>query len=257
MDEFTNILHEDFVVDRQGRKLPVHVAEPETNEVMPALILAHEIFGVNDHIRDLCDRFAQQGLRVYAPELFSGTPSWPEDPDARNDLDTMRKVWAEIPDARLIDDLKELFKRVRQSPTVRSHGIGTIGYCMGGAIAFMFACHSPELAFVIDYYGRIKYPTKTPNKPKDPIDYIGGLNTPFLGIFSGIDELIPQEHREQLAAELERIGVEHTIKVFDNAPHAFFNDTRETYREDAAREAWQMTIEFIHAHAAQPARQKP
>lgn len=251
-----DIVRSEFILDRGGRKLPVYVSEPDSRESLPALILIHEIFGVNEHILDVCDRFAGEGLRVYAPQLFSSSPEFPADPAGRADLDTMRKVWGSIADSKMIEDLNELFKRVHQSSTVRSGGIGTIGYCMGGAIAFMFACSNREMAYVIDYYGRIEYPSTSPLKPKHPVDYIEELRCPFLGIFSGIDELIPADDRAVLKERLEELKVPYTIKVFDNAPHAFFNDTRENYREDAAREAWKMTLQFINEHSHANAGQK-
>jgi len=231
-----------FNIDRDGRSMPVFCVGPDDARPYPGLIVVHEIFGLNEHIEDVSRRFAGQGLRVYAPDLFAESSGLPED---RNDLDAMRKVWSAIPDQQLIDDLKSVLALAQSSSDVRSDQIGAIGYCMGGAIAFMFACHAPELAWVADYYGRIYYADTTATKPKHPIDYSDGLNCPVLGIFSGIDELIPIAHVEEFTKRLTAQGKGVEVKIYEDAPHAFFNDTRPKYHAAAARDAWARTLDFI------------
>jgi len=224
-----------------GRKLPVFVVGPEEGS-HPGLILVHEIFGLNDHIRDVSRRFAAQGLRVFAPDLFFGRDGLPED---RNDLDAMRAVWANIPDEELISDLRRLHAFAASRDDVIAETIGAIGYCMGGAIAFMFACSLPHIAFVIDYYGRIRYPQLSANKPRHPIEYLRGNVCPVLGLFSGVDPLIPQEDVDLFHETLKKCSPDLVVKVYPNAPHAFFNDQRENYDKEAADDAWALTLEFI------------
>jgi len=229
-------------IDRDGRSLPVFCVGPDDAKTYPGLIVVHEIFGLNEHIEDVSRRFAGQGLRVYAPDLFAEASGLVAD---RNDLDAMRKVWTAIPDQQLIDDLKAVLALAQSSSEVRSDQIGAIGYCMGGAIAFMFACNAPELAWVADYYGRIYYPDTTATKPKHPIDYCEGLNCPVLGIFSGIDELIPIPQIEEFTRRLTAHGKGVEVKIYEDAPHAFFNDTRPKFHADAAKDAWVRTLDFI------------
>ena len=222
--------------------MPVFVVGPDDSKPHAGLIVVHEIFGLNDHIKGVARRFAQESLRVYAPDLFAGTPGLP---DNRDDLDAMRNVWASIPDSQLIADLKAVLAMAISANDVQQDKIGTIGYCMGGAIAFMFACEAPDLAWVIDYYGRIRYPQTSDKKPRHPFEYTGGLNCPMLGLFSGIDELIPPTDIELLSTRLQELGKPHKLKVYPDAPHAFFNDERESYRADAAADAWILTMDFI------------
>src|ERR1035437_9162017 len=142
-------------LDRNGRSMPVYVAGPERTGQYPAVIIVHEIFGLNDHIKDVARRFANQSMVAYAPDLFDG---YPQSPTNHDDLDAMRALWQTIPDSQLISDLQEVLNLAQLNRAVLSEKIGTIGFCMGGAIAFMFACSTPAVSWVADYYGRIKYP---------------------------------------------------------------------------------------------------
>lgn len=235
------MLEEEFNFETAGRTLPVF-AIGRQDVASPALIVVHEIFGLNDHIRDVCRRFAAQGLHVFAPDLFYGRAGLPDD---RDNLDAMRSVWSNIPDSELIDDLQALFQIVSKRDDVLPDTVGTIGYCMGGAIAFMFACSTPYIAFAIDYYGRVKYPELSETKPRHPIDYAGGNICPTLGVFSGIDPLIPLADIELFETTLKKFCPDVHVKIYADAPHAFFNDQRENYRAEAALDAWNLTLAFV------------
>lgn len=243
-----NIVEEEFSISRPQGSLPVFSARPEPEGSYPGLILIHEIFGVNEHIKDLCRRFARESYAVFAPDLFAFASS--DLPD-RGDLNAMRTVWGSINDEQLFADLFALFNSCRKTSYVKANSIGAIGYCMGGAIAFMFACRNPLLAWVVDYYGRIYYQDLTNNKPRHPITYTGGLNCPFLGLFAGVDELIPESHIQDLQKKLLDLGKSSQIKVYPTAKHAFFNDQREFYHYDAASDAWKLTLAFMAANSGQ------
>lgn len=244
MDATIVLKEEEFQIIRENGPMPVFAVGPESEVRLPGLILIHEIFGVNDHIKDVARRFARHGLRVFAPDLFTRSEFWPKQETDRNDLDLMRKIWSSIPDRDLIADVDALFTRIH----TRQDGngkVGAIGYCMGGAIALMFACHEPKLAFVVDYYGRIKYGATPGTKPKDPIDYIVPLKAPVLALFAGKDELITAEHIEYFSKRMEELGKTFQLKVYENASHAFFNDVRPNYDRAASEDAWQLTLAFI------------
>jgi carboxymethylenebutenolidase len=236
-------LHEEtFLLERDGRKLPVFVVGPE-DIATPALIMVHEIFGLNDHIRDVSRRFAKAlKLRVFAPDLFEGRDGLPDD---RNNLDAMRAVWSKIPDSELIADLQALFTQISKRDDVMPDTVGTMGFCMGGAIAMMFACSTPYIVFAIDYYGRVRYPELTETKPKHPIDYAAGNICPTLGLFSGIDPLIPVADVELFEATLKKYSPDVKVHIYPDAPHAFFNDTRDNFNAAAAEDAWKRTFDFI------------
>lgn len=225
--------------------MPLFVVGPADEGIYPAVIVVHEIFGLNDHIKDVARRFAAKGMVAYAPDLFEGNPGLPED---RNDLAAMRAVWQNIPDATLIKDLHSVLDMAQLNDSVRADKVGVIGYCMGGAIAYMFACSTPSVAWVADYYGRIFYPQLSETKPKHPIDYTGTLPCPVLALFAGQDELITKEHVDEFRQRLQSSAAQFELQVYNEAEHAFFNDTREFYNKGTATDAWERTLNFISKH---------
>lgn len=240
------VTEETFFIQVEAGQMPVFTAGPENNQRHPGLILIHEIFGLNDHIKSVARRFAKHSLRVFAPDLFFMAE---KSESYRNDLNNMRSFWASMPDTRIIDYMQAVLDHAR-SLLVVPEQIGTIGYCMGGAMAFMLAGSSAEIAWAIDYYGRVKYPQLSANKPRHPVDYAAGLKCPVLGIFAGNDELITPADRAVLVDAVKAAGQQIQRKVYEDAPHAFFNETREHYRPEAAADAWQTTLEFIDNRVA-------
>lgn len=244
------MLHEDNeFLNRQGGKLPLFVAAPGARGPFPSVIVVHEIFGLNDHIMDICRRFANEGFAAFAPDLFAYAENLPKD---RNDLAAMRSVWAAIPDSQFIADLQAVHTYASSGALATPEQIGTIGYCMGGAMAFMFACETPEVAWCADYYGRIFYPQLTETKTKHPIDYTEGLNCPLLGAFAGKDELITAEHIGKFNERLKASGKRFNISVYENAQHAFFNDQREFYNAEAAADVWKLTLDLARKSVKEP-----
>jgi carboxymethylenebutenolidase len=228
-------------IDGSWHKLPLFSALPEPGHRRGAVIVIHEIFGLNEHIKNVARRFAREGYMAFAPDLFAHAANLP---DNRDDLNAMRAVWSGIADADLIADLQQVMVHIMLSHDDKAK-VGVIGYCMGGAIALMFGCRTPEVAWIADYYGRILYPELSANKPRHPIDYVKSLNCPVLGLFAGQDQLITAEHIAQLAKEVAAEQPASVIHTYEQAKHAFFNDEREFYDEKAATDAWRKTLDFI------------
>jgi carboxymethylenebutenolidase len=232
-----------ITLDRNGRKMPLYISAPSGGGgPYPGVIVVHEIFGLNDHIKDIARRFSAEGFVAFAPDLFEGHEGVPAD---KNDLAAMRTCWSKIPDTTFVADLQAVLDMAQTDDRVQSDKVGVIGYCMGGAMAFMFAASTPSVAWCADYYGRIKYPELNATKAKQPIDYAETLQCPVIGLFSGQDELIPPEHVQELEQRVKAKGVRSEFKIYDDAKHAFFNDTRQFYDEKAAKDAWKRTLDFI------------
>ncbi len=244
MDATVTLRESQFKIDLETGSLPVFCAEPNNEVRLPGLILIHEIFGVTEHIKDVARRFAQHGLRVYAPDLFTRSSFWPSDEADRSNLDLMRQAWSSIPDSQLMADLDVLFTHMYSKENINGK-IGSIGFCMGGAISLLLGCHEPKLAFVIDFYGRIRYGFTSKTKPKDPVDYLVPLKAPLLALFAGKDELIPPDHIEHFSQRLQELEKTYQLKVYEKASHAFFNDQRPNYSRGASEDAWQLTLAFI------------
>lgn len=225
--------------------MPVFTAQPNDNKKYPGLIIIHEIFGLDEHIKDLAQRFARQGLRVWAPDLFWLATQQGLD---RTNLDQMRSFFFSLEDSQVIALLQAVLQSARSNDAVIADKIGAVGYCMGGALAFMLAGRAKNLAFVIDYYGRVLYPETSDKKPLSPVDYADGINCPVLALFSDIDPIIPLDQIKLLENKLTELGKSFELKVYDNAEHAFFNDRREHYNPQAAEDAWALTLAFITKH---------
>lgn len=220
-------------------QIAAHLAVPVAGGQHPAVVVIQEIWGLTPHIKDVADRFAREGYVALAPNMYSregGAPS--------ADLEILRKFALAIPDSRIVVDLRAACAFLRTRSEVRGDRIGVIGFCMGGAWALLLACHEP-IQVAADFYGRVRYPDLTDAKPRHPVDYVSRLRCPLLGIFAGADQGIPVEHVRDLEAACRREGRTVEFHVYDGAPHAFFNDHRESYREREARDAWAKTLAYF------------
>lgn len=231
-----------------GKSISAFIARPEEQGKYPAVIVIHEIFGLADHIKDVTMRFAREGYVAIAPNLFSR-----EEPiEARDDLQVMRRLVQSIPDARILKDLDATIDHLSVLTFVDDTRIGATGFCMGGLYAFLLAAHTTRLRVAADFYGRITYPERTDLKPEAPLDVAGRVNCPILGIFGDADTVVPLDDVERLRDELKRHRKPFQMKVYPNAPHAFFNDTRDSYRPDMAKDAWGRMLTFFWKYLRGP-----
>ena len=211
----------------------------------PAIIVIQEVFGLNDHIKDVCNRIASQGYLVLGVDLYSrqGMPS------GLTDSQKIMEFMATVSDAQAVSDLQAGLSYLQGRPDVLSSQIGVVGFCMGGAYTHMFACSTPELACAMSFYGGLRWPFHNDNKPRDAIDFTEGLNCPLLSIFGDTDHTIPLDHVRELEALTKKLGKEHEVVVYPGVGHAFFNDTREqSYHAESADDAWQRLCAFFSAH---------
>ena len=116
--------------------------------------------------------------------------------------------------------------------------VGTVGYCLGGALSLATACGTDSVDAAVAYYG---------NNP-DPIDRLGSVRCPVLGLYGGADQGVPVAAATALSEALESNGTPYEIHIYGGAPHAFFNDTRASYRRPAADDSWERTLAFFRAH---------
>jgi carboxymethylenebutenolidase len=198
----------------------------------PGVIVIQEWWGLVDHIRDVCDRFAAAGFVALAPDLYHGVTV--DEPDeAGKAMMAMQLDQAARDMSGAVDEL------VRQSGAEQ---VGVIGFCMGGGLALVLATQRPDaVAAVVACYGIIPWPDVQP-------DY-SALSAAVLGHFASEDDFFTPAAAEALGEELRGLGKEAEIIVYPGTDHAFFNDTRpEVYNAAAARAVWDRSLEFFHAH---------
>jgi carboxymethylenebutenolidase len=178
-----------------------------------------------------------------APDLYSRDGGPPQPPT----MEVLRPWAHQIPDARFIKDLRSGLDYLEALEIVDPKRIGAVGFCNGGTHARMLAAEDPRVAACIDFYGRTHWLAITDAKPAHPIDLLATLNCPYLGLFAGEDATIPAESVRELDRRLAH-NKQHEVHVFEGAPHAFFNNTRPSYREEVAKAAWAMVVEFLRRY---------
>jgi carboxymethylenebutenolidase len=228
-------------IPRRDGEAPAYLAKPAGVDNCPIILIAQEIFGLNDHIRDIARRFAALGYLAIAPDFFAGVG----DPTRAPDLNAIRAIVAKTPDAATMEvfDAALAFAAARGGDSARA---AITGFCWGGRIAWLYAAHNPSLRAAIPWYGRLDG-DHTPNHPRWPVDIAGGLKVPALGLYGGADPSIPLTQVEEMRALLSKAGAPGEIHVYEGAPHAFFADYRESFRPEPARDAWERTLSFLRA----------
>jgi carboxymethylenebutenolidase len=207
----------------------------------PVVLVVQEIFGVHEHIKDVCRRFAKAGYCAVAPELYarqgdvSKIESVPE---------IISKVVSKVPDAQVMTDLDATaewaVKKSWGSPT----RLAITGFCWGGRIVWLYAAHNPTLKAGAAWYGRLDGDTSAIT-PKNPIDFVGALRAPIIGFYGGKDTGISQESIERMRGALKVVNDPSEINVYPEAQHGFNADYRPSYNPEAAKDAWQKLLAWF------------
>jgi carboxymethylenebutenolidase len=215
-------------------EIPAYRAMPDRGGPFPTILVVHEIWGVHEHIKDLCRRLAKAGYFAIAPELYArqGDPSKISDTQ-----EIIRQIVSKVPDAQLMSDLDAAEAYAKSSGKADTGKLAITAFCWGGRIAWLYAAHNPGLKAAVAWYGAIDRP-RTELQPKYPIDIAAELKAPVLGLYGGADQGIPVESVERMAAACKAAGKTCEIKIYPDAPHAFNADYRPSYRADAAKDGW-------------------
>jgi carboxymethylenebutenolidase len=240
----TGLVAGEVTIPAADADLPGYRAMPATGQGFPVVLVVEEIFGVHEHIRDVCRRFAKLGYLAIAPELFArqGDVSKMADPQ-----EIMSTVVAKVPDAQVMADLDATVAWVEKSGTGNPAKLGITGFCWGGRIVWLYAAHGTRLKAGVAWYGRLVGATDDFH-PKNPIDLAGALRAPVLGLYGGADSGIPVESIEQMRAALKKAGNPSEIVLYPDAPHGFHADYRPSYRPEAAKDGWRRLQDWFKTH---------
>jgi carboxymethylenebutenolidase len=209
------------------KKTAGFLARPREVGRYPAVIVIHEIWGLVDHVKDVSRRLAAEGYLALAVDLFGGKTI--------SKLEEGRNLREGLSEEKILGDLKGGFSFLQSLEYVHPKRIGSIGFCMGGGLSLLLACHNKDLTAAAVFYGR----------NPSPIDLVKNIQCPILGNYAGADRAITESDISLLKQTLTKYGKTFDIKIYPGAPHAFFNDTRESYRPEAAEDAWKRTLEFF------------
>ena len=212
--------------DTDDETLMGYLAYPSSGEAVPAIIVIQEWWGLNDHIKDVARRFANEGFVVLAPDLYHG--------QVATEPDEARKLVMELDNAEAVKEIEQAIAYLQEQDYVSGDKVGVVGYCMGGGLVLRTALASDDVGAGVVYYG----------SPLDPAE-AGEVKAPIL-TFVGTEDNIPVDAVEAMHAAFTEAGIKNEYEVYDGAQHAFFNDTRESYNEQAATDAWPRTLAWFH-----------
>jgi carboxymethylenebutenolidase len=226
-----------------GGEMPGYLAMPAQGGSFPVVLVVQEIFGVNDHIQDVCRRLAKLGYLAIAPELYWRRGGVSGMTDHREIID---KVVSRVPDHQVMEDLDATagFATRGRGDAAR---IGLTGFCWGGRIAWLYAAHSERLRAAVAWYGRMAGDTD-PLHPLHPVDVAARLSCPVLGLYGALDQSIPVEQVERMRKAIREARKNAEIVVYPEAGHAFHADYRPTFHESSARDGWTRMREWFRQY---------
>jgi carboxymethylenebutenolidase len=216
-----------------GGEIPAYRAMPAKGGPFPTVLVVHEIFGVHEHIKDICRRLAKLGYFAVAPLLYSREG----DVSSLNDVQAIMQVVAKVPDSEVASDLDATVAWAKSTGKADTSKLGITGFCWGGREVWLYAAHNQNVKAAVAWYGPLQIPSSD-LRPKNPIDLVNQINAPVLGLYGGADQGIPVAQIEQMRAALKAAGKKSEIIIYPDTPHGFNADYRPSYRPEAAKDGW-------------------
>ena len=212
-------------IDSNGSTVPGYLCRPSGDGASPGVIVLQEWWGLEPHIKDIAERYARAGFVALAPDLYHG--------NVTAEPDEARKLAMGMDRERAIKEIASSVRYLKGQSYVNGK-VGTVGYCMGGGLSIAAACNIQEVDAAVIYYG---------GSPS--AEDLAKVTVPILGLYGGADGGVPVTTASALSEALEKNGTPYEVHIYGGAPHAFFNDTRESYREEAAKDSWERTLTFF------------
>jgi carboxymethylenebutenolidase len=236
-----------------GEQVAAYLARPVAGGPHPGLIAIHEAGGVNEHIRDVANRFANLGYVTLAPDLYTREGG----PPPAGDLQALMARLFSMPDERVLGDLRAGVNLLREREDATGR-VGCIGFCMGGRYTLLLACTSDRLDAAVDCWGGFidaatPEERSTRERPTPPLELARGLRCPLLAAVGAEDHNPSAEVGERLREAVAGTGHETRVDVYEGAGHAFFADYRPTYRPEPAALLWERVVPFLARHLDGPA----
>lgn len=225
--------------------IPAYRAKPAQGKQLPVVLVVQEIFGVHEHIKDVCRRLAKQGYLAIAPEMYFRQGDVSKLTEIK---DIREKVVSKVPDAQVMADLDAALSFAAKDGGNTERAAIT-GFCWGGRIVWLYAAHNPKLKAGVAWYGRLA-DASAELTPRHPVDIAGQLKVPVLGLYGGQDAGIPLADVERMREVLKSGKSGSEIVVYPEAPHAFHADYRPSYRKEAAEDGWKRMLAWFKKHGA-------
>ena len=236
----------EVTIEVGGVQVPAYRSAPAGKTHLPVVLVISEIFGVHEYIADVTRRLAKLGYLAIAPELFVRQG----DPSAYGEIAKINtEIIAKVPDAQVMGDLDAWVA------WAGAHGgnvdkLAITGFCWGGRISWLYAMHQPRIKAAVAWYGRL-VGAATGNTPSQPLDGVGQLKAPVLGLYGGADAGIPLESVERMKQALAQgpaAARASELVVYPDTPHAFHADYRPSYRQGPAEDGWRRMQAWFKRH---------
>lgn len=223
--------------------MPAYRAMPDSGGPFATVLVVQEVFGVHEHIKDICRRLAKAGYFAIAPELYArqGDPS--KYTDSRK---LITDIVAKVPTEEVMSDLDATVIYAKETGKADTKKLGITGFCWGGFATWMYAAHNPGLKAAVPWYGPDR--RKSAIVPQNPGDIAGEVKCPVLAFYGGQDRSIPKDTIEQRQEACAKAGKTCQFKVYPEAPHGFNADYRPSYRAEDAKDAWARMLSWFKQH---------
>ncbi|HWF10984.1 MAG TPA: dienelactone hydrolase family protein [Bryobacteraceae bacterium] len=223
-------------------RMPAYRAKPESGASFPTVIVVQEIFGIHEHIKDLCRRLAKEGYLAVAPYLYEREGEVAH----LTEIEEIRKVVGKVPDAQVMRDLDATADWAAKDGG-DTNRLAVTGFCWGGRIVWLYSAHTNRFKAGAAWYGRLAGP-RTELQAKNPVDIAKVLKVPVRGFYGGKDAGIPLDTVEQMRLAIEAAHKPSRLDVYPEAQHGFNADYRPAYDPEAARDAWSKMLQFFKEH---------
>ena len=228
-------------LDTPDGSMEAFEARPKDGGSHPGIVVLMEAFGLNDHIKKVTERIAQEGYVALAPDLYHRESDRviPYS-DMKNAIATMNR----LQDPKVMEDLRAAIAHLKGQTNVKAGAIGVIGFCMGGRFTYLAAAHhNQDIKAAVCFYGG-----GIPMGDPSPLSRTGEIVCPMYLFFGAKDPLIPVDQVGQINTELTHKKINFSMKVYPEGTHGFFCDERPSYNEPAAKDAWEKTKTFFAQH---------
>jgi len=244
-----------IVTDSEGLtvgevKIPVSDGEIPGYRAMPAeggpfatILVVQEVFGVHEHIKDICRRLAKAGYFAVAPALYARQG----DVSQMTNIDDILKVVAKVPEPEVASDLDATVAWAGSTGKADTAKLGITGFCWGGRQVWLYCAHNPKVKAGVAWYGPLHRP-KSEMTPVDPLDVVPQLKVPVLGLYGGADDGIAVTQIQAMQDALKAAGSPSEIVVYPDTPHGFNADYRASYRPEQAKDGWKRLLAWFKDH---------
>ena len=229
-------------IPAEGGDMPAYRAMPAAGAGFPVVLVVHEIFGVHEHIKDVCRRFAKLGYLAVAPDLYARQGRVDDKPNIQDII----KVVSQVPDAQVLADLDAACKWAAANKG-NADKLAVTGFCWGGRIVWVYSAHQPKCKAGGAWYGSLvpRPNTNAALQPTQPIDVAARLHGPVLGLYGEADQGIPVDSVEQMRAALKAAGSPSEIILYPKGNHGFHADYRPSYQKEHAEDAWKRLLAWF------------